>query len=296
LSEFEEVFGLPGTPAEKYSHNAVKQLLETSPAAVTFTRMPYGSGAGIGYSDSVNALIFPVIGVSAVEIDPCDYFRDVDETNCRVNFPWLVDYFTPEAVCFGSSNLNCPLNSLDEDANVLYIHNHPVEYDSVLTGFKFVVDDDSTSEDIKIFQLRPTVNGTATEFNIVTAFTLSSIPGYNITLDENQSNLSNDAKRLIVNLENTPFTQIVSITAGFLSGQTVSGLPLEAGDVFGTYSLGDGVLKYFNASSDVAASYKTSYTVLSSLSSGSTLSLTTTAVNATTYRILCSSYRSWSFM
>lgn len=282
LNEFEEIFGLPETPAEQYSHNSVKQLLETSPASVTFTRMPYGSGAGLGYSDSVNALVFPVIGVSAVEIDPCDYFREVDETNCRINFPWLLEHYTPQAVCFGSSNLNCPLNSLDEDANFLYIHDHPVSYDSVVTGFKFVVDDDSSPEDIKIFQLRPTVVDSDTQYEIVTAFALSSIPDFDINLDENQGNLSNDGKRLIVNLENASFTQLVSVTAGLLSGNTLSGLPVEAGDVFGSYSLGDGVLKYFNASSDVAGSYKTTFTVLSTLSTGSVLTLTTSAVQATT--------------
>lgn len=307
LNEFEEIFGLPETPAEQYSHNSVKQLLETSPASVTFTRMPYGSGAGLGYSDSVNALIFPVIGVSAVEITPCDYFREVDETDCRINFPWLLEHYTPQAVCFGSSNLNCPLNSLDENADVLYIHDHPASYDSVVTGFKFVVDDDSTPEDIKIFQLRPTLSGLNTNYQIVTSFSLTAVP--DIASDENQSNLSNDGKRLIVNLENAPFTQVVTVTAnsnvtpgltsigatnlyitannGLNSGSTLSGIFLSAGDVFGTYSIGDGVLKYFNASADlagrdVAGSYQTSYTVLSSLSTGSVLTVTTSAVQATT--------------
>jgi hypothetical protein len=283
LNEFEEIFGLPDSPAEKYSHNAVKQLLETSPAAVTFTRMPYGSGAGLGYSDSVNALIFPVVGVSAVEIDPCDYFRDVDESNCRINFPWLLEHFTPQAICFGSSNLECPLNSSDEEANVLYIHDHPAKYDSIVTGFKFVVDDDSIPEDIKLFQLRPTVVGGDTTYEIITSFSLSSVPGFSISLDENQANLSNDGKRLIVNLENAPgITQVVTVTAGLYEGQTLSGLPVGAGDVFGTYSLGDGVLKYFNADTSVAGSYQTTYTVLNTLSTGAILTAPTSAVQATT--------------
>lgn len=307
LTEFEEIFGLPETPAEQYSHNSVKQLLETSPAAVTFTRMPYGSGAGIGYSDSVNALVFPIVGVSATELDVCEYFRKVDENDCRVKFSWLVDYFTPQSVCFGSSNLNCPLNSFDEKANVLYIHDHPVQYDSVMTGFKFVVDDDADPEDIIIFQLRPTVVGTNTQYSIVTSFSLTAIPG--IDSDENQANLSNDGLRLIANIENAPFTQVITVTAnsnitagltsigsdtfyvtpstGFNSGSSLSGIFLKAGDIFGTYSSGDGVLKYFNASAelagrDVAGSFETSYTVLSSLSVGSTLVVETSAKNATT--------------
>lgn len=58
ISEFEEIFGLPTTPAERYSHNAIKQLLTTSNANVTFTRMPYGSGGGYGYAETYNALVF----------------------------------------------------------------------------------------------------------------------------------------------------------------------------------------------------------------------------------------------
>ena len=278
LNEFEEIFGLPESPAEKYSHNAVKQLLETSPAAVTFTRMPYGSGAGLGYSDSVNALIFPIVGVSAVEIDPCDYFRNVDETNCRVEFPWLMEYFTPQAVCFGSSNLECPLNSIEEVPNFLYIHDHPAEYDSVVTGFKFIADDNADPEDMTIFQLRPTSasNSDTISYEILSAIDLSSIPSSSI-------NLTNDGSRYIVNLENAPgITQFVTVTG--LSGisYTLSGLPVDTGDVFGTYSLGDGVLKYFNADSNVAGSYQSSYTVLSSLSTGSLLTAPTTAIRAST--------------
>jgi len=287
LSEWEELFGLPQTAAEKYTYNAVKQLLTTSDASVTFTRMPYGSGAGLGYVDTVNALVFPVVGVSAVEVNVCDYFRNVNESTCKVDFPWLYDsYFVAPSICYGSANLECPLNSSDETPGYLYIHDHPVEYTSIVTGFKFVVDSDSSSEDLKIFHLRPTVSGLNTSYAVVTSFSLSSIYA---TMDENQANLSNDSKRLVVDLSNTSFAREFSVTSGLLSGQTLSGLYVSAGDVFGTYSQSSApVLKYFNASSDVAASYKTSQTVLSSLTVGSTVSVVTTAKDNTNLDFLIS--------
>jgi hypothetical protein len=285
LSEHEEIFGLPVTPAEKYSHNAVKQILTTSNANVTFTRMPYGSGAGYGFAETYNALVFPLVGLSAVEKDVCEYYRNVDEETCKVEFPWLYNtYFVSSSICYGSSNMECPLNSNNEDPGYLYVHDHPFTYDSILTGFKFVVDSDSTQEDLRIFQLRPSTSGTSTVYSVVTSMNLSSIYA---SIDEDSTNLSNDAKRLIVNISTSPYAQAYSVNAGLLSGQIVSGVPVSAGDVFATYSIASNpVLKYYNANADVAASFKTSLTTLSTISAGSTFSVTTTALNATTQDFL----------
>lgn len=286
LQEFEEIFGLPETPAERYAYNAAKQILETSPGALLFTRTPYGSGAGIGFADTVNALIFPMVAVSAVEITPCEYYRNVDETTCRVSFPWLYTNFVNTSICYGSQNLECPLNSSNEDAGYLYIHNTPFDYASVMTGFKFVVDADSTAENLRIFQLRPTTSGYNTTYSVVTSISLSSVFA---NIDEDQSNLSSDSKRLIVNLENTSFARELVVSSGLLSGSTLSGIFVSAGDVFGTFAeAGAPVLKYFNASKDVAASYKTSITSITNLSAGVTFTAVTTAVNNTEQDFLIS--------
>ena len=86
-----------------------------------------------------------------------------------------------------------------------------------------------------------------------------------------------------MDLTSSPYASPYNVTAGLLSGQTIYGIPVSASDVFATYSSsGAGVLKYFNASSDVAGSYVTNLTTLSSLSAGFTFSVTTTAVEATT--------------
>lgn len=279
MSEFEEIFGLPTCPASRYSYNAAKQILTTSSGSLLFTRMPYGSGSGVGFSDRFSALVFPLIGVSAIETNVCEYYRQVDEETCRVKFPWLLPYFTTSALCYGSDNLNCPLNSTEDPGGNLVIHNHPFEYNTVMTGFKFVVDADTSPEDIKLFQLRPVVNGYETTYTVVTSIALSSIMS---NIDENQVNLSNDSKRLIVNLETTSFARILTPQSGLLSGHTLSGLFVSAGDIFGTYSdAGAGALQYFNANSAVARSYVTSISSLSGFTTGSSFTITTTAVNAT---------------
>ena len=60
LTEYEEIFGLPTNAAERYTYHSARQLLTTSPANLLVTRMPYGSGAGEGYTNSYSALVYPI--------------------------------------------------------------------------------------------------------------------------------------------------------------------------------------------------------------------------------------------
>lgn len=62
VSEFESVFGIPRNDAEKYLYYTSRQILSQSPANLLVSRMPYGSGAGIGYANSYSALIYPIAG------------------------------------------------------------------------------------------------------------------------------------------------------------------------------------------------------------------------------------------
>jgi hypothetical protein len=280
LTEFEEIFGLPSTPAEKYSHNAVKQLLTTSNASITFTRMPYGSGAGYGFSEYYNALIFPIVGLSAVEKNVCDFFKDMPFSTIQSDYPWLADSFVPQSICYGSVNLNCSLASQDEDPGKLYIHNYPFEYNSVVTNFKFVMDGDTVQENLTLYHIRPTVVGTDTVFRIVSSYQLSSIRG---TFDEETG-----STLLNVTLTGAQFPK-TTVTNGILSGSVLSGVPVLAGDVFGTYSqTGSAVLKFYTADSSVAKSYKTNLTTFSQLTAGLSATIPTSAVNATTLDALIS--------
>jgi hypothetical protein len=297
LQEFEEIYGLPQTAAEKYSHNAVKQILTTSNAALTFTRMPYGSGGGYGYAETYNALVFPVVGLSAVEKSACTFFRETSYETIQSNYPWLLENFIPKEICYGSVNLECPLTSSDEDPGYIYIHDHPFQYNSVLTSFKFVVDADTNPENMIILQLRPQVIGFNTQYTVVKRMELSAFNG---NLDESAIGLSQDLKQLTVTLSATTtanrYTSAYSAKEGILKGYAISGVPVSAGDVFATYSfVGAPVLKYYNATADVAGSYKAT-TVITTISSspvssggaGATFTVVTSAKDATTLDALIS--------
>ena len=58
-AELDQIYGAPGTPAERYFYYACKEILN-SPATLLTTRLPYGSGSGEGFTDSYGALFYPV--------------------------------------------------------------------------------------------------------------------------------------------------------------------------------------------------------------------------------------------
>lgn len=60
LSEYEDVFGQPTNSAERYFYHTCRQILTQSPANLLVTRMPYGSGAGEGYSNQYTALVYQI--------------------------------------------------------------------------------------------------------------------------------------------------------------------------------------------------------------------------------------------
>jgi len=61
VSEFEQIYGIPQTPAERYFYYSCKEVLN-SPATLLTTRLPYGSGSGSGFDTTqYNALFYPVV-------------------------------------------------------------------------------------------------------------------------------------------------------------------------------------------------------------------------------------------
>ena len=66
LGEFESIYGIPTTPAERYFYGTVKPLFN-SPANVIAYRLPYGTGAGVGFGNNYSALVYPITGVNNMD-------------------------------------------------------------------------------------------------------------------------------------------------------------------------------------------------------------------------------------
>jgi hypothetical protein len=68
VSEYEDVFGTPTNAAERYLYHSARQLLTQSPTNLLVTRMPYGSGAGAGFSNQYTALVYPFEGKTTTKV------------------------------------------------------------------------------------------------------------------------------------------------------------------------------------------------------------------------------------
>ena len=59
LTEFENIYGTPKTPAERYFYHTVKATLNST-ARLKVNRLPYGSGSGQGFGSLYSVLAYPV--------------------------------------------------------------------------------------------------------------------------------------------------------------------------------------------------------------------------------------------
>jgi hypothetical protein len=56
-SEFEQIYGIPKTPAERYFYHSVRPLFQ-SPANIQTYRLPYGDDKGRGFGNKYSALVY----------------------------------------------------------------------------------------------------------------------------------------------------------------------------------------------------------------------------------------------
>ncbi len=61
IEEYESIYGKPTSAAERYSYHTAQALFD-SPANIYFSRLPYGSDSGDGFTeDTYSALVYPVL-------------------------------------------------------------------------------------------------------------------------------------------------------------------------------------------------------------------------------------------
>lgn len=60
ISDLEQVYGTPQSPAERYFYYSCKEILDAQSTLLT-TRIPYGAGFGDGFDNKYTALFFPVL-------------------------------------------------------------------------------------------------------------------------------------------------------------------------------------------------------------------------------------------
>jgi len=62
ITEFEQIYGQPRTPAERYFYHSARAALNTT-GSLLVNRLPYGSSAGEGFGSTISVLAYPASGV-----------------------------------------------------------------------------------------------------------------------------------------------------------------------------------------------------------------------------------------
>jgi hypothetical protein len=113
ISEFESIYGVPTNSAERYLYHSARQILNTSPASLLISRLPYGSGRGLGYANSYSALVYPIStnlpkfsdATSYSLLEPISILLSDDEYTQiqQNNVTWSQSPYTLSSVTVGAS-------------------------------------------------------------------------------------------------------------------------------------------------------------------------------------------------
>jgi hypothetical protein len=60
ITEFEQIYGAPKTPAERYFYHTTRAALNSS-GSVLVNRLPYGEGSGAGFGSKISVLAYPAV-------------------------------------------------------------------------------------------------------------------------------------------------------------------------------------------------------------------------------------------
>lgn len=142
--ELDLIYGKPTNSAERYFYHTVSEVLN-SPAHVFTTRLPYGSGGGVGFGSKYSALAYPVRFVTDV------LGASISHSSSAITTSTLLSSFitfatgteTPYTVAFGVSSDTTSLNSSISGANAyipLTASNGSVPVAQLYTSMKNALD------------------------------------------------------------------------------------------------------------------------------------------------------------
>jgi len=111
ISEFESIFGTPTNAAESYFYYNCQAVLNSSGNLLT-TRLPYGSGNGLGFAATYSALVYPVVSASTGFTIGSPVHQTLTQSQYlaiqQSNFTWGVT--NPATVGIGTQNNAVQIN------------------------------------------------------------------------------------------------------------------------------------------------------------------------------------------
>jgi len=146
LTEFEQIYGTPKTPAERYFYHTVKATLNST-ARLKVNRIPYGGGSGEGFGSLYSVLAYPVtaVGSSTLDVASGTYLvgQPTQFTTDQAGYQSLVDgsLFTSGWSSTASSTFNS-LQSLSA-AGIIVINKAQTVIDGKFNGYYIGISDNT---------------------------------------------------------------------------------------------------------------------------------------------------------
>ena len=193
LTEFENIYGTPKTPAERYFYHTVKSALNST-ASLKVNRIPYGSGSGQGFGSFYSVLGYPITAVGSSTLDTASgaYLvgRPTQFTTDQTGYQALVDgsLFTSGWTASAATSFNS-LQSLS-GAGIIVINKAQTVIDGKFNGYYIGISDNTNinpaSNYDAILQAATTTStpgtvGSSSYINIPStrlAFTLTATPAF----------------------------------------------------------------------------------------------------------------------
>ena len=146
LTEFEQIYGIPKTPAERYFYHTVKSTLNST-ARLKVNRIPYGSGSGEGFGSLYSVLAYPItaVGSNTLNISAGTYLigQPTQFTTNQSGYQSLLDgsLFTSGWSATGVSAFNS-LQSLSA-AGIIVINKAQTVIDGKFNGYYIGISDNT---------------------------------------------------------------------------------------------------------------------------------------------------------
>lgn len=149
LTEFEQIYGTPKTPAERYFYHTVKSTLNST-ARLKVNRLPYGNNSGEGFGSLYSVLAYPVtaVGSNTLSVSAGTYLlgQPTQFTTDQNGYKGLLDgsLFTNGWSATGVTNAN-QLNSLQSlsSAGLIIINKAQTVIDGKFNGYYIGIADNT---------------------------------------------------------------------------------------------------------------------------------------------------------
>jgi len=179
LTEFENIYGTPKTPAERYFYHTVKSTLNST-ARLKVNRIPYGNGSGQGFGSLYSVLGYPVTAVGSTTLDVASGTYLVGKpsqfTTDQAGYQALVDgsLFTNGWSATASSTFS-GLQSLSA-AGIIIINKAQTVIDGKFNGYYLGISDNTNINPASNFDAILNVNTTTSTAGSVGSNSYVSIP------------------------------------------------------------------------------------------------------------------------